>query len=71
MPIDRLVLIIVCVIAAAGASIWLALLVLATFTVPQVAIVLLPIALIAYVMIRLIRERVGNPTEDHYDKMDH
>ncbi|MCR8826657.1 hypothetical protein [Pseudosulfitobacter koreensis] len=71
MPLDRLVLIIVCVIAAAGATIWLALLVLATFTVPQVGVALLPVALIAYVLIRLIRERVGNPTEDHYDNMDH
>lgn len=71
MPLDRFVLILVCVIAAAGVTVWLAALVAAAFQVPVVATVLVPIVLAAYVLWRVIAERVGNKEEDHYDRMDH
>lgn len=71
MPLDRFVLIIVCVIAAAGATIWLGVMLMATFTVPYAGVVFLPAALVAYVLWRVLSERLGNKTEDHYDRMEH
>lgn len=71
MPIDRLVLIIVCVIAASAATIWLVAMLSAAVTVPFGWLLVIPVALIAYVVIRVILERVGNREEDHYDGMKH
>lgn len=71
MPIDRLVLIIVCVIAAAGATVWLIATLGAALTVPFGWLLVIPVALIAYVLIRIILERVGNREDDHYDGMKH
>lgn len=62
MPLDRLVLILVCVIATAGVSIWLALLVLATFSIPQVAVFAVPLALLALVLFRLLRAKRADPS---------
>lgn len=70
MPLDKFVLIIVCVIAAAGATIWLATLIFAALSIPFGGLVLIPAALVGYVVFRIIAERVGNETEDHYDEMD-
>ena len=70
MPLDKFVLVIVCVIAAAGVTVWLAALVAAAFEIPVVATALLPLALVGYVLWRVIAERVGNPQEDRYDRID-
>ena len=71
MPLDKLVLIIVCVLTAAAATIWLGAVLLAAVNVPFVGIALLPAALVGYIVFRVIAERVGNKQEDHYDEMDH
>ena len=71
MPLDKFVLILVCVIAAAGATVWLAALVQAALDAPFGWFGLLPAALAAYLVYRVVAERVGNAEEDHYDRMDH
>ncbi len=71
MPLDKFVLIIVCVLIAAGLTVWLGAFVLAAVNVPFAGFALLPVALVAYVVWRVISERLGNAEEDHYDGMDH
>ncbi len=71
MPIDKLVLILVVVIAAAGATIWLGIMIAAAIQVPFGWLILIPAALIGYIVFRVLAERIGNAEEDHYDKMDH
>ncbi|GIT92475.1 hypothetical protein JANAI62_29330 [Jannaschia pagri] len=70
MPLDRFVLIIVAVIAAAGATIWLAALVSASFAVPFAWIALAPAALAAWIGWRVIADRVRSQEDDHYDRME-
>lgn len=71
MPLDKLVLILVCVIAAAGGTIWLAVALAAAISVPFGWIVLIPSALIGYIVFRVIAERLGNAEDDRYDNIDH
>ncbi|MEI4194635.1 hypothetical protein [Roseovarius sp. E0-M6] len=71
MPLDKLVLIIVCVMAAAAATVWVGTLIAASFSLPFGWLVLIPAALVGYVVFRIIAERVGNAEDDHYDKMEH
>jgi membrane protein implicated in regulation of membrane protease activity len=71
MSLDKLVLILVCVIGAAGATLWLGSLLFAAWNVPFLGFALIPVGLVAYVIVRVIRERLGNGSEDHYDEMDH
>ncbi len=70
MPLDKLVLILVCVIVAAGATVWLGVLLLAAVQVPFAGLALIPAVLVAYVVFRVIAQRVGNAEEDHYDRME-
>lgn len=70
MPLDKLVLIIVIVIAAAGATIWLAGVVAAAINLPFGWLGLIPAVLVGYVVYRIIAERVGNAEEDHYDNFE-
>jgi membrane protein implicated in regulation of membrane protease activity len=70
MPLDKFVLILVAVIAAAGATIWLGTLVVATVEVPLGWMAVIPTALVAYVVWRVIAERIRNSDDDHYDRMD-
>ncbi|SLN62702.1 hypothetical protein PEL8287_03430 [Roseovarius litorisediminis] len=71
MPLDKFVLILVCVTLAAGVTIWLGFMFAATVNLPFGWLGLIPAALIGYVVFRVIAERVGNAEDDHYDKMDH
>lgn len=71
MPLDKFVLIVVCVIAGAALTVWLAVLLAAAIEIPFGWLALIPVALVAYVLVRVIAERVGNAEEDHYDHMDH
>jgi len=72
MPLEKLVLILVCVIAAAGATIWLASIALASTQLPWVAVMglIIPTALVAYIVYRVIYERVTNKEDDHYDHIE-
>jgi len=72
MPLDRLVLILVAVIAAAGLTIWIAGMLLAAFSLnPVLSIaVLLPIALVLYIVLWVINDRLSNREDDHYDRIE-
>ncbi|MDH5798176.1 MAG: hypothetical protein OEZ19_06395 [Paracoccaceae bacterium] len=71
MPLDRFVLILVIVIAGAGVTVWVGSLVFAALQIPYVGwLVGLPVVLIAYVLWRVIAERLNNPEDDHYDQID-
>ncbi len=72
MPLDKLILIIVTVIAAAGATIWIATALFATsqFGIFATLPVLLIGSLVCYVAWRVISERLRNKEDDHYDKFD-
>ncbi len=70
MPLERLVLILTVVIAAAGATIWVAATVIAAAEVPFGWLALIPTVLVTYVLWRVIVQRVGNAEDDHYDRLD-
>lgn len=71
MPLDKFVLILVCVCAAAGVTVWVGMLIATAVSVPLGWFALIPAVLVGYIVFRVIAERVGNAEEDHYDKMDH
>ena len=71
MPLDKFVLIVACVIIAAGGTIWLGVVLTTAFTLPFGWLALIPAVLVGYVLVRVIAQRVGNAEEDHYDKMDY
>ncbi len=70
MPLDKLVLILVIVIAAAGVTVWLGALLLASFQIPGAGLALIPAALVAYIVWRVIADRLGNAEDDHYDEIE-
>ncbi|GGL79826.1 hypothetical protein [Wenxinia marina] len=73
MPLERLVLILVLVIAAAGVTVWLASLVVASVALPAWATLglAIPGALILYIVLRAISERRSDPDDDRYDEVKH
>lgn len=73
MSLDRLALILFCIVTFGGIAIWLVSLILVTASLnPLLSIVpIAAAALGAYVLISLVSERTENPDEDHYDKMEH
>lgn len=72
MPLDRFVLIVVCVIAAAGATVWIAGAVIAGLgTSPVLSLVaLIPLALVAAVLWRVIADRIRSREDSHYDGIE-
>ncbi len=70
MPLDKLVLIVVVVIAAAGLTVWVAAMAMAAFQVPGGGLVFIPAALVGYVVWRVISERLNNKEDDHYDHIE-
>ncbi|MEO0484430.1 MAG: hypothetical protein AAF092_00815 [Pseudomonadota bacterium] len=71
MPLDRLILIVVCVLGACAVTFWLAGLAIATLQIPFAGLVWLPVVLVGYVVWRVVMERVMSAEDDHYDGMDH
>lgn len=69
MPLDRFILILFVVLVAAGATVWFGAVVAASVTLPFGMMALLPAGLIAYVVWRVVSERLRNSEDDHYDKM--
>lgn len=69
MPLDRLVLIIVIVIAAGGATLWLGAVIASAFAWPGGWLLLIPAGLVAYLAVRIIGDRLGSAEDDHYDRM--
>lgn len=71
MALDKFVLILVCVMGAAAATVWIATLIFASVQMPLIGVAaLIPVALIVYVVWRVIADRIGNTEEDHYDNID-
>lgn len=72
MPLDKLVLLIVIVLTAAGVTIWVGAVVAAATQVSAVVglAVFVPIALVAYVVWRVISERLMDSDDDHYDGIE-
>ncbi len=71
MPLDRFVLIVVITVAAAGATVWIgAMLVNALALSPAGWVLFMPAALVAYVVWRVIAERLSNKEDDHYDRIE-
>jgi membrane protein implicated in regulation of membrane protease activity len=71
MPLDRLVLILVVVLAAAGATVWVGALVAASWALHPAAplVALLPTALVAFVLWRVVAERLSSREDDRYDRI--
>ncbi|OAN74615.1 hypothetical protein A8B82_17810 [Sulfitobacter sp. EhC04] len=57
MPFKHLVLLLAVVIAAAAVTIWLGMRAASAFSLPQSAMALVPLALLAIVLVRLLRGR--------------
>ncbi|MFV2052964.1 hypothetical protein [Aliiroseovarius sp. YM-037] len=71
MPLDKFVLLLVCVVAAAAATVWIGALVAASMQVPVIGwIAFIPAALVGYVVWRVIAERLSNAEDDHYDRIE-
>ena len=68
MPLDRFVLILVIVIAAAMATVWLGAWVASSVAVPLGWALIVPLLLAAYVLWSVVSDRVR--TDDPYDRMD-
>lgn len=71
MPLDKLVLILFCVVTGLGLAVWLAFILAAVIAAPVLFLLLIPIAVACYILYRVIAERVGNKEDDYYDRMDH
>lgn len=70
MPLDKFVLILVIVVAAAGLTVWLAAMAFAAFEVPGAGLAFIPALLVGYVVWRVIAERMRNAEDDHYDRIE-
>ena len=70
VPLDRFVQILVIVVLAAAATVWLGAVVAASFTLPYGLLMLIPTLIAAYVIWRVIADRAGSREDDHYDRME-
>jgi membrane protein implicated in regulation of membrane protease activity len=71
MPLARFVLIVVLVITAAGLTVWLGALLAAAVQHPLVGIVTtIPAVLVAYVVVRVVWDRMTSGEDSHYDRID-
>ena len=70
MPLDRFVLLLVLVVAAAAITVWVASLAMAAMHVPWAGAAFIPAALVAYVVWRVVADRLRNREDDHYDQID-
>ena len=72
MPLDRFVLLLIIVLAAAGATVWIGAVLLAGWQVSPLAalVVAIPTGLVAYIVARVIAERLGSREDDHYDRIE-
>ena len=71
MPLDKFVLLLVIVVAAAGLTVWIGAMVAATMQIGGAGwLVFIPAALVAYVVWRVIAERLSNSEDDHYDHIE-
>ena len=71
MPLDKFVLILVVVIIAAGVTVWLGAMAAAALQLGGATwLVFIPAALVAYVVWRVIADRMQSTEDDHYDRIE-
>ncbi len=71
MPLARLVLILVVVIAAAAVTVALGVALAAAVELPATGLlVAAPVALVGYVLVRVIGERVRSAEDTRYDRIE-
>ena len=71
MPLARFALIVVLVIAAAAVTVALGALIAASFELPAVGLaVASPVALVAYLLARVIWDRMRSAEDRHYDRIE-
>lgn len=71
MPLSRFVLIVVIVISAAALTVALGVLIAASFELPAIGLaVAIPVALVGYVLVRVIADRVQSREDGHYDRIE-
>jgi hypothetical protein len=68
MPLDRFVLILVVVVCAAGATVWLLALAAGALAFPLGWLALIPAGIAAFVLWRVIADRMAEP--DTYERME-
>ncbi|MAM61120.1 hypothetical protein [Maritimibacter sp. UBA3975] len=70
MPLDKFVLILVVVIAAAGLTVWAGTLIAASIQWPAGWLAVIPAALVGYIVWRVVADRLTNTEDDHYDRIE-
>lgn len=70
MPIDRFVLILVIVIAAAGLTVATGVFIAGSALSPALWLAAIPAALIVYVLWRVLADRLNSHEDDHYDRIE-
>ena len=71
MPLDRFVLIVVVALAAAGVTVFMAALGLSAVQMPGLGLgVAALLALVAYVLVRVISDRMRSAEDDRYDRVE-
>ncbi len=71
MPLDRFVLVVIAVIAAAGATVVAGALLKGAILAPGLGLAaLVPVALLGYVLVRVVAERLRNADDDRYDRIE-
>ncbi|MEQ8444069.1 MAG: hypothetical protein RIM72_08385 [Alphaproteobacteria bacterium] len=68
MAVDKIALIFVIVAALAYAGIWLGGIIVVGGWLA--IIILIPVCVVAYILGRVISQRLGNKEDDHYDRID-
>lgn len=71
MPLARFVLMLVLVVVAAAATVAVGAFISAASLHPAIGLLLaVPLALVAYVVLRVIRDRVSSAEDGHYDRIE-
>jgi len=71
MPLDKFVLLLVIVLAAAGITVLVASTALGTMISPGLGLAsIIPLGLIAFVVWRVIADRIRSREDDHYDHFE-
>ena len=71
MPLARFVLIVVLVVVAAAVTVWLGAIFAAAIQMPALGLLAaIPAALVAYVLARVIWDRVSSAEDRRYDRIE-
>jgi len=70
VPLDRLVLFVVIAAAAVLAALWLGALAAALWATPLAWLVAIPVAVVGWIVFRVVSDRLSSREDDHYDRME-